>query len=107
MTKRDNELTRHELLDKRVKQLFEKFDLHRGQLPQDLLTAVEGVRKAHEMKDAPPPVVAYGRKLDPHEEQPVVHVSESVPVVSKPDSVDQMYVPAVATDAPVKPGDQT
>jgi hypothetical protein len=58
MTKRDNELTRPELLDKRVKQLLDKWEVHRGQLPQDLITALEGVRKAHEMKDEPPSVVS-------------------------------------------------
>lgn len=49
MTKRDNELTRPELLDKRVKHLLDKWEMHRGQLPQDLITALEGVRKAHDM----------------------------------------------------------
>ena len=89
MTKRDNELTRHELLDKRVKQLFEKFDVHRGQLPQDLLTAVEGLRKAHEMKDEVVPMHPMYSKD-----------SGAVSVVSEP-------VVAVATDAPAKPGDLT
>jgi len=123
MTKRDNELTRHELLDKRVKQLFEKFDMHRGQLPQDLLTAVEGVRKAHDMPyvrsgvhdpvvgvDVPHtgPVPWWNPAHEPPKDAPVPVVPpEPVPVVSKPDSVEQLYVPAVAPDAPAKPGDLT
>ena len=110
MTKRDNELTRHELIDKRLKQLFEKFDMHRGQLPQDLLTAVEGVRKAHEMKDAPHtgPVPWWNPVHEPpkgwnDQPQPPKDVEDAnrpVPVVSEP-------VPAVAPVAPAKPGDLT
>jgi len=90
MTKRDNELTRPELLDKRVKQLLDKWEIHRGQLPQDLITALEGVRKAHDMP--------YVRSdlLD----VPAPNPDDPVPVVSEP-------VPAVAPDASAKPGDLT
>jgi hypothetical protein len=88
MTKRDNELTRPELLDKRVKQLLDKWEMHRGQLPQDLITALEGVRKAHEMKWEVVPNPMYSKD------------SGAVSVVSEP-------VPAVAPDAPAKPGDLT
>jgi hypothetical protein len=106
MTKRDNELSRHELLDKRVKQMLERFMWHRGQLPQDLLTAVEGVRKAHEMKDAPMPAQTPHTGpvpwWNPVHEPPkdVEDANRAVPVVSEP-------VPAVAPDAPAKPGDLT
>jgi hypothetical protein len=116
MTKRDNELTRHELLDKRVKQLFEKFDMHRGQLPQDLLTAVEGVRKAHAM-----PYVRSGvRDAVVGVDMPHGALPELVPVVSEPVVVaphapaialegarKSEPVTAVAPDAPAKPGDLT
>ena len=105
MTKRDNELTRHELLDKRVKQLFEKFDMHRGQLPQDLLTAVEDVRKAHAMKDVPPPLVPKGGPV-PVVSEPVV-VAPHAPAIALEGARKSEPVPAVAPDAPAKPGDLT
>jgi hypothetical protein len=92
MTKRDNELTRDELRDKRLKQLFEAFDMHRGQLPQQLLTAVEGVRKAHDMKDV--------RVLPP------AHAGREVVVENNTDHPVEVHS-AVATDAPAKPGDLT
>ena len=107
MTKRDNELTRPELLDKRVKQLLEKWEMHRGQLPQDLITALEGVRKAHEMKDEPhhsafPDPVFPGLVKHPVDVAGVDVVPKDgpAPVVSEP-------VPAVAPVAPAKPGDLT
>lgn len=104
MTKRDNELSRPELLDKRVKHLLDKWEVHRGQLPQDLITALEGVRKAHEMKEEHPGVgESVPKAAATHDvaEQPgyVAH-AEPVPVASEP-------VPAVALDAPAKPGDLT
>lgn len=57
MTKRDNErlrdfpsddkkLTRVGLIEKRALQLLEQFDMHRGQLPEPLLTACVGLRDA-------------------------------------------------------------
>ena len=120
MTKRDNELTRHELLDKRLKQLFEKFDWHRGQLPQDLLTAVEGVRKAHEMKDAPhtgpvpwwnpvhEPPKGWNDQPQPPKDVPVSVVApEPVRGLERPIVDVSEPVPAVAPDAPAKPGDLT
>jgi hypothetical protein len=120
MTKRDNELTRPELLDKRVRQLFEKFDLHRGQLPQDLLTAVEGVRKAHAMKDEPHrgafpepepvPVAVAGSgpwvTTTTSTSEPVV-VAPHAPPIALEGARKSEPVVAVATDAPAKPGDLT
>jgi hypothetical protein len=113
MTKRDNELTRPELLDKRVKQLLDKWEMHRGQLPQDLITALEGVRKAHDMPyvrsgvhdpvagvDVPHtgPVPWWNPVHEPPKD--VEDANRPVPVVSEP-------VPAVAPVAPAKPGDLT
>ena len=46
MTKRDNELTRTELIEKRARQLLEHFDMHRGQLPEPLLIGFTGLRDA-------------------------------------------------------------
>ena len=117
MTKRDNELTRPELLDKRVKQLLEKWEVHRGQLPQDLITALEGVRKAHEMpweympKDPVPIEPHHSAFPDPVFPGLVKHPVDvaGVDVVPKdgPAPVVSEPVPAVAPDAPAKPGDLT
>jgi hypothetical protein len=97
MTKRDNELTRPELLEKRVKQLLDKWEMHRGQLPQDLITALEGVRKAHDMPYVRSGVHEVVVGVDvPHGAFP-----EPVPVVSEP------VVAVATTDAPAKPGDLT
>jgi hypothetical protein len=46
MTKRDNELTRFELIEKRAKQLLEHFEMHRGQLPEPLIHGLTGLRDA-------------------------------------------------------------
>ena len=108
MTKRDNELSRPELLDKRVKQLLDKWEMHRGQLPQDLITALEGVRKAHEMKDVSHtgPVPWWNPVHEPPKDVPATSVvlkkgaTDTVTVPHEP-------VPAVAPVAPAKPGDLT
>jgi hypothetical protein len=46
MTKRDNELSRAELIEKRAKQLLEHFEMHRGQLPEPLTKGLTGLRDA-------------------------------------------------------------
>jgi hypothetical protein len=46
MSKRDNELSRPELIEKRAKKLLEHFEVHRGQLPQSLIDGLTGLRDA-------------------------------------------------------------
>lgn len=63
MSKRDNELSRPELIEKRAKKLLEHFEVHRGQLPQSLIDGLTGLRDAV----AKPPESTLGPKPTPKE----------------------------------------
>jgi hypothetical protein len=119
MTKRDNELSRPELIEKRAKKLLDLWEMHRGQLPEDLVAALEGLRKAVDGSDAH---VAAGqtrlplspeaqRRLDPthdvrHDVTTDAHVDEVRRDVQVRTDVPGVPVPVVTGPVPEKPGTQ-
>jgi len=63
MSKRDNELSRPELIEKRAKKLLDHWEVHRGQLPQSLIDGIVGLRDAV----AKPAESTLGQKPTPKE----------------------------------------
>ena len=95
MTKRDNELTPPELVDRRARKLLDIWEMHRGQLPEDLIKALEGLRNAvHGAPPGAPPIVPVGPKPAPVT-PPANWPTQPVPAASPKPSVgpDTLIVP--------------